>query len=157
MPLLHLGLTVAGGVRVRVRVALDQPSIDQRRQAGLAIPQTVDVDALLDPGAQRSCLDPAVVARVGLPLYALTLSAAPGTGQPTAAALGGAGVNTSHTAGLTILHPTGGTGQHLVVPRLIVQALPLRPLGYDALIGRDILSQCVLVSDGPAGAATLAY
>lgn len=157
MPLVALRFTARDGLRVRVRIALDRPTILQLRQAGQAIPQPVDVDALIDPGAERTCVDPAVVARVGLPLYAFNFSSAPGTAQPVVSALGGVGVNTTHTAGVTILHPTGSAGQDLVVPELVVRTLPLRPLGIDALIGRGILARCVLVYDGPAGAATLAY
>ncbi|MBX9584105.1 MAG: hypothetical protein K2X87_27715 [Gemmataceae bacterium] len=154
MPLIALRFTAHGGLRVRVRVALDRPTVLRLRQAGQAIPQPVDVDALIDPGAERTCVDPAVVARVGLPLYAFNFSSAPGTAQPVVPALGGVG---THTAGVTILHPTGVASQGLVVPELVVRTLPLRSLGLDALIGRDILARCVFGYDGPAGAATLAY
>ena len=96
-------------------------------------------------------------ARVGLPPYAFAFTAAPGTGQAPVPLFGNVGVNTSHTAGITILHPSGHVGQSLVVPDLIVQALALRPLGFEALIGRDVLASCVLVYDGPVGSVTLAY
>lgn len=157
MALLRIPLSVSSGARVRVRVSIDRNSLVQLRQSGQAIPQPVDVDALLDPGAERTCIDPAVVARVGLPLYAFAFTAAPGTGQAAVPLFGNVGVNTSHTAGITILHPSGHASPSYAVPNLIVQALALRPLGFDALIGRDVLAGCVLVYDGPTGSVTLAY
>jgi hypothetical protein len=156
MALLRLPLSVPDGARVRVRVSLDHPTVLQLRQAGQAIPQPIDIDALIDPGAERTCIDPAVVTRLGLPLYAFGFTAAPGTGQTPVPIFGNVGVNTSHTAGVTVLHPSG-PGHNLVIAELIVQALPLRPLGFDALIGRDVLGSCVLVYDGPGGSVTLAY
>jgi hypothetical protein len=155
MPLLRLPVSVPDGARVRARVAIDRHTILQLRQAGQAVPQPIDADALLDPGAECTCVDPAVVAQVGLPPYAFTFTAAPGTGQAPIPLFGNVGVNTSHTAGIMILHPSGHVGQSLAVPDLIVQAL--RPMGFDALIGRDVLAACVLVYGGPAGSVTLAY
>lgn len=157
MPLLRSPLSARDGALVRVRVTHDRPTLLQLRHARQALPQPVEIDALLDPGAERTCLDPVVVARLGLPIYAFTFTAAPGTGQTPVPVFGNVGVNTTHTAGLTILHPSGDAKQNFVVPELIIQALTLRPLGIDALIGRDVLAACVLVYDGPAGAVTLAY
>lgn len=140
---------------VRVRVGLDQSTILSLRQAGQAIPQPLIVDALIDTGAECCCVDPIVVARVGLPLYSFGFSAAPGSGSTPIPAFGGATVGTFHTASLTIVHPAQQAD--LVIPNIVVQALSLRSFGIEAVIGRDVLSQCVLVYDGPAGSVTLAY
>lgn len=84
------------------------------------------------------------------------LTAAPGVGTGPAI-LGGALANFSYEAGLTILHPSNTRAKNLDVQQLIVEELPLAGLGYDAIIGRDVLASCVLVYDGPAGSVTLAY
>jgi hypothetical protein len=40
--------------------------------------------------------------------------------------------------------------------RLRVQEIPASVPDMDVLIGRDVLSQCLLIADGPAGQFTLA-
>jgi hypothetical protein len=157
MPLFRVPLNIPDGAVVRVRVAIDRPTLIRLRGARQAVPQAVDVVALLDTGAECSCVDPSVAARAALPIYGFGFASAPGTSIKPPSGFGGVGVNTRHTAGLTLLHPSGAVGQHLVVPDVIIQALPLNNLGYDALIGRDVLASCVVVYDGPAGSVTLAY
>lgn len=155
MPLITVLVPVRNGALVRLRVSLSRPTILSLRQARQAIPQPVIVDALIDTGAESCCVDPSIVAQLGLPLYAFGLSAAPGTAAPPIPALGGATVGTFHTAGLAIVHPAGQPD--LVVPNIVVQTLPLVAFGIEAVIGRDVLASCVLVYNGPAGSATLAY
>jgi hypothetical protein len=157
MALFRVPVNVPDGAVVRVRILLDRPTTLRLRASRQPAPQPIDVTALLDTGAQCSCVDPTVAAQAVLPLYGFGFTVAPGAGPKPPAGFGGAGVSTRHTAGLTILHPQGGPGQHFVVPDLIVSALPLNSLGYDALIGRDVLAACVVVYDGPAGSVTLAY
>lgn len=157
MPLFRVPLNIPDGAVVRVRVTIDRPTLLRLRLARQPVPQPVDVLALLDTGAECSCVDPSVAARAALPIYGFGFASAPGTNVKPPSGFGGAGVNSLHTAGLTLLHPAGGVDQHLVVPDVIVQALPLTKLGFDALIGRDVLAACVVVYDGPAGSVTLAY
>ena len=83
-------------------------------------------------------------------------TAAPGVGTGPAI-LGGALPNFSYEAGLVVLHPSNKRTLNLVVQQLVVEELPLAGLGYDAIIGRDVLASCVLIYDGPAGSVTLAY
>jgi hypothetical protein len=64
-------------------------------------------------------------------------------------------VSARYQASLTIIHPARNAD--LVVPDLILETLPLQAFGIEAVIGRDVLASCVLVYDGPAGSATLAY
>ncbi|MBY0527846.1 MAG: hypothetical protein K2R98_30900 [Gemmataceae bacterium] len=58
---------------------------------------------------------------------------------------------------LTITHPSGDSQAQLVFRNLPVIQQPLGQLGYQALIGRDVLERCLLVYDGPAKRYTLAY
>jgi hypothetical protein len=155
MPLITVPVSARNGAIVRLRVSLNQPTILTLRSARRAIPQPLIVDALIDTGAECCCVDPSVVARIGLPLYSFGLSAAPGTSATPVPALGGTTVGTFHTAGLAIVHPAGQPD--LVVPNIVVQTLALRSFGIEAVVGRDVLASCVLVYDGPAGSVTLAY
>ena len=45
----------------------------------------------------------------------------------------------------------------LVIPLLSVAELPLANQGFEALIGRDVLSRCVLVYNGKVDQYTLAF
>jgi hypothetical protein len=79
---------------------------------------------------------------------------------PRIAAYGGAAIVPVYAAGVTILHPNpaaAGPRPNLTFRTHEVYDLMHAPLGYDALIGRDILNRCVFVNDGPAGTFTFAY
>ena len=155
MPVLTIPLGVRTGLRVQVRITLNRADLLALRHARRPVPQPVVVTALIDTGAERSCVDPAVAARAGLPLYGFGLTAAPGTSLPPIPALGGATANTIHQASLSIIHPA--RQGDLIVPEIIVQTMPLRAFGIEAVIGRDVLASCVLVYNGSTGSATFAY
>ena len=156
MPLLEIPFTHGQGLLVQARITFGRPEILRRRLAGLAIPPPLSVVALLDTGAERTCFDPAVVARLGLPRSNSTFLAPPGvvTGP---AVFGGSTFNFTYEAGLVILHPVIKPPSNLVVHELEVDELPLSAFGIEAVIGRDVLAGCVLVYNGPSASATLAY
>lgn len=156
MPILSVPHTTGTGLRVQVQITLGRPEILRLRRAARPIPQPVQVVALLDTGAERTCVDPSVVTRLNLPYSGVGLSNAPGVGAGMAV-FGGAVGSASYEAGLVILNPILKPPSNLVVPELIVDELPVRSMGIEAVIGRDVLARCVLVYDGPAGSATLAY
>lgn len=156
MPILHIPFIPGDGLRVQAQITLGRPEILRRRQARLAIPQPLSVVALLDTGAERTCVDPSVVARLGLPVTTSGFSASPGVGTGPVV-FGGSSFTFGYEAGLVILHPVAKPPSSLIVPELKVDELPLAAFGIEAVIGRDVLASCVLVYDGPAASATLAY
>jgi hypothetical protein len=137
------------GALVRIEVGLTKADRRRRRRVGQPIPQPVEMMAVLDTGAQTTCVAPTAVARLALPIKNARLTNAPGV----------AGLQSTVTreVSLTILHPSGDPAAHLIIPVLEVAELDLGTLGYDALIGRDVLARCVLTYDGPAGSFTLGY
>ncbi len=155
MPLLNLALDVRSGLRTRVRITVNRATLLKLRATRQPVPQPVIVDAMIDTGAERSCIDPAVVQRIALPLYAFGFASAPGTNAPVIPALGGTTVNAIYQAGLALIHPAPHSD--LVVPEIMLETLPLAQFGIEAVIGRDVLASCVLVYNGPTGSATLAY
>jgi hypothetical protein len=157
MPSLRIRADRQNGARVRVWVSLGRPLLMQRRQAGLAITQPVEVTGVLDTGAERTCVDPGVVAALGLAGLGVGLVAAPGTGTAPVPGLGGSSAAAWYKVGLTLLSPPSVPGADLEFPEVDVDELPLSHFGVDVLIGRDVLAGCVLVYDGPAGSVTLAY
>lgn len=156
MPILDIPLTPGGGLRVQVRITLGRPELQRLRQARRPVPQPLTVVALLDTGAERTCVDPSVVTRLSLPVVRSGFTAAPGVAVGPAV-FGGASFGYTYEAGLVILHPVTKPPSNLVAHELEVDALPLAAFGVEAVIGRDVLASCVLVCNGPAASATLAY
>lgn len=151
MRVLH-GTVEADGAMVEVQLGLASANVQKLRQAGRPIPPAVTLRALLDPGAEATCVDPQVLApwiAFGLPPNRLILTNTP--------ALGGSGAAAEYTVGLTIVHPSGNPRDNLVLRNQPVIELALGALGYQALIGRDVLNQCMLIYDGPGKVFTLAY
>jgi hypothetical protein len=149
MPVIRGSLTPADGPLVQVRIGLSRPVQIARQQAGQVTPAPLVVTALLDTGAECTCIEQALVPRLALPLHT--------TGLTNIPALGGVTGSLRYTAGVTLMHPSGKHGQHLVVQALAVTAVSLGAFGVDAVIGRDVLAQCVLIYDGAAGTFTLTY
>ena len=137
------------GPQVRVRVELTRAAVLVRRRAGQAVPQPVELSALIDTGADCTCLDVSVVRRLGLPLQTATFVFAPG--------VRGLGFTPQREASLAVLHPTPHPNLELRFPSLPVAELDLRGVRCAALLGRDVLARCVLTYDGPRAAFTLAY
>jgi hypothetical protein len=156
MPVLAVPISPGPGAQLRAEVTISRPRLLHLRQTRQPIPPPVPVAAVIDTGAERTCVDPAVVARLNLPARSSGFSAAPGVSVGPAV-FGGASFGFSYEAGLVILHPVTNPPSNLVIPELEVDELPLAAFGIEAVIGRDVLARCVLVYDGPAGSVTLAY
>lgn len=82
MPTFRIPLNVSNGARVQVRVSLNRSTILSRRRAQQTIPQPVIVEAIIDTGAERSCIDPTVATRAVLPLLDLDLARRLGRRHP---------------------------------------------------------------------------
>lgn len=117
------------------------------RQAGQPVPAPQIARALIDTGASITAIDPAV-------LTALSLS-------PT-------GQTTIHTPSTTVgqPHPCSTYDIHFTLshPALsfYISALPviqssLHHQGIQALIGRDVLANCLFIYDGRAGLYILGF
>src|SRR5258707_115107 len=97
MPILR-GTLAPEGALVQILVGLDASSVQATRAALRPVPSPVRVRALLDTGAEITCVDSA-----------------------------------------------------------LIQTLCLAVLGYEALIGRDVLAQCRFLFNGPRNRFLLAY
>jgi hypothetical protein len=116
--------------------------------ANQQVPNPVPIRGLLDTGASGTAVDPSVLTTLGLTPTGSTLVNTPTTGatpQPV----------DLYDVGFVIPGPAGGS--HLFSQTLPVMASELLAAqGFHALIGRDILSQCVFVYNG-SGFFTLSY
>jgi hypothetical protein len=137
MPHLNFGL-LADGLVVDASVGLSAPQAAQWVQSGQPVPAAVRVRALIDTGSDRSAAAPHVFQQLGLaPLvYGLTHTA------------GGSFRVNLYRTGLTILNTGPSTGPGLLLTDLLVSELTVT-LPFDALIGMDVLRECLLVLDGP--------
>jgi hypothetical protein len=137
------------GALVEIAVGLAYPDVRIQRQAGRPVPDPVPVLALIDTGAQATAVDPAALtAVIGLGI------------QPTRFVfvnLSGAGTQPSaeYAVGLAVGPTATGKKPIFAVRSQLVIAQDLAPLGYQAIIGRDLLAQCLLIYDGPGNSVTL--
>jgi hypothetical protein len=137
------------GALVEVLISASAGHVRLLRHALAAVPAPVPARALIDTGAEASCVDPAIITALNLPLGGITLANTP--------ALGGLASAGTYAISLTVVHPSGNTAEDLVVPRLLVLDIDLALLGYQALIGRDLLAQCDFLYSGPRGRFRLRY
>ena len=70
---------------------------------------------------------------------------------------GGLTFATQHDASLTIPHPSGDPRLNLMLDSLLVVELSIGLLGYEALLGRDVLAACLFLYDGPRARFELTY
>lgn len=149
MPILHGETDVQTGAVVRVRIGLSRDRVRGLRRSNTPVPNPIDLMALLDTGAECTCIDPSVLSRIALPRKSVGLTNVPGTG--------GLGFQHAYESQLTVLHPSGDARRDLVVDELSVTLLPLAFAGVDVVIGRDVLIHCVLSYDGTSNSFTLSY
>jgi len=132
------------------QVGLAYAAIAAIRAQLQAVPPAIPKVAIIDPGAEMTTLDTALVQQMqqqlGLKYLTVTPSNAPG--------LGFAGLAVVYPVSFAVIHPGG---HHLVKRTLLVQELPISRLGYDVAIGRDVLAFCRFVYEGRTGQFELYY
>ncbi|MBI4602456.1 MAG: hypothetical protein HY721_10905 [Planctomycetes bacterium] len=129
-------------VEIEVPGALAQWLMAQSRQ----VPQPVTGLALIDTGASRTCVDGVAITGLGVNPIGTTLSA-------TAA---GAKQQSLYPARLRF----PGTAIDIEFNSILGADLSGQSVGgrkIIALVGRDILSRCLLVYNGPGGFYALSY
>jgi hypothetical protein len=133
---------------ITVRIGVSVPRFHALKSSGLPIPSHVTMRLLIDTGATCVALDQTAIAPLDL--------------APT-------GRVTVHTPSTDAGHPHffNQYDVSLVLPAsermpLVLEALPIlegtfRHKGIDGLLGRDVLAQCTLIYNAPAGGYMLAY
>jgi hypothetical protein len=135
------------GPIVSAFVSVSMPRRTALTTAGQPVPNAVRITGLLDTGASGTCIDPAVLTALGLTPTGTTLVLTPSTGATPVPA-------EQYDVSFVIPAPNGAP---LFSQTLAVTASELLVAqGFHALIGRDILSQCVFVYNG-SGFFTLSY
>jgi len=145
MPILH-GRTTVEGPLIHVLFGVSQKSAMALTQQGQPIPSQVRVLSLVDSGASTTSIDATVAASLGLQPK--------GSSGVITATTGTAGVvQNQYDVSLTLAQ--GGNSRAFPVLR-VLECPPFHKTIH-ALLGRDILDECLLVYNGPTGTFDLAF
>jgi hypothetical protein len=114
---------------------------------GQPIPAPLTLRGYLDTGTDASCIAPWAVQQLGLARL----------GSVSTHTAGGQVKARLFDVSLTISGPAGKAGPFLVRDHLTVMELAHPLPNLDALVGRDVLAECLLIIDGPGKQFTLAF
>lgn len=125
-----------GGPRVTVEVHISQVLAGYFSQRGQPVPGPISGLALFDTGASISAVDTETIANLGLNPVGVASVHTP------------AGIVSQNLYPVTFLFPAIN---NLRAAFNTVIGAELRSQGIIALVGRDFLSNCLMVYNGPAG------
>ena len=136
------------GPMVDMRVSVSAARYEALTLANIPIPPPQTIRALVDTGASCTCMDPMIFIALSLQPTGSIPMLTPSTGSTPIDA---------DTYDVGIVVPSGNQPA-LLIPSMAVSASELFVAqGFHALLGRDILSRCVLNYNGSTGLFTLAY
>src|SRR2546428_3839780 len=121
MPILS-ALLEAEGALVDVLVGVSDASVRSLRTSLRPIPAAIRARALIDTGAEATCLDSSIVIGLGLPVAGFSFANLPSAGGLT--------IGTQHDANVTVVHPSGNAGHNLEFRDVLIIDLALTNLGY---------------------------
>lgn len=137
------------GPLVQVLVGVSMHKRQALLDAGLAVPQFVIGTFLIDTGASATCIDPDLVAQLGLVQSGSVQVQTPTTGTSVA-------ICAQYDVSL-ILFGSEQTMQPFSAPALPIMETQLRPQGIDGLLGRDIIDQGILIHNGITKQTTFSW
>ncbi len=137
------------GPVIRVRLSLTRAEARRRTRANLPPAASIEVEALIDTGAEVTCISSDAVRRLGAAPTML--------GMVNTAAMSGLAGSLEYVLDLRIPNPRGSMASELVVTDLTVYEIDLQGSNYELLLGRDVLAHCVLAFDGLTDSFTLSH
>ncbi len=143
----HLTLTISPeDPLIDLAVGVSKPRADALMANSLSVPPPMRIRALIDTGASCTCVDSDVLSQLALsPTGNVQIHTPSTSGSPHSC--------NQYDISLMLLHPNL-TLTFGVVP--VIES-NLISQGIQALIGRDLLTRCLFVYDGSAGAFALAF
>lgn len=147
MPFLTLSLE-PGGPIITVGFVVSAPRRAALQRAGQPIPSPVIVRGLIDTGASCTCVDPTVIKKLQLAPSGTVPIHTPSTGTVPHNC-------NQFDIGIAIIMDNGQV--HL--PGMIIPVIEsdLNSQGIQALLGRDLLDQGILIYNGTSRSVTLAF
>ncbi|HRD66679.1 MAG TPA: aspartyl protease family protein [Candidatus Competibacter sp.] len=137
----------ANGPIITAQIGVSSPRRAALTQSGATVPPSVPCRLLVDTGASCTCVDPTIIKQLGLspsgsvPIH--TPSTSPGNLHHCP----------QYDVSLIIVHPS----LNRIFGAIPVLESSLCHQGIDGLLGRDVLSKCLLVYNGEIGLFTLAF
>ena len=142
----YLGKLEARGPFIEIKVMATRQRVEVLKSLNLPYPGPATIRALIDTGASSSALDEGIVGRLKLTPTGSVSVHTPSTG-PTH--------DTCDQYDVTVV-----LGENAPDPKTFtvgVLGSRFASEGFFALIGWDILSQCILTCDGPSRSFSLEY
>ncbi len=147
----HFTITLSpNGPLVNAAISVSKVRSDALQLEKRPIPPPVNVRALIDTGASGSCIDPSIRTQLGLTPTGTTKAHSPGTKKDAPHDVDQFDVGI-FIPGLT------ATSRAFYIPTVQVMEFDLDHQGFQVILGRDILTSCVLIYEGQAGLFTLTY
>ena len=146
MPSLTLAFAPEGPI-LQILVYASAPRRAALKAAGMPIPKPISINVLVDTGASSTCVDSSQLAKLGIPPSGLIDVHTPSTGS-TPVQLSQFDVD------LGVVLDNGKF--HLISTLPVIESNFVSP-GVDGLLGRDVLSQGILIFNGSAKTFTLAF
>jgi hypothetical protein len=146
MPHLSFPIT-ADGLSVTALIGLIKSDTQAALSARKTLPPPVWVRALIDTGCDVTALAPDVFRQLGLlPFHSAATQTASGSARVQL-----------YQVSLSIPALGGPVGLMLTVPDLVVSELTVTLANADALIGLDVVRQCLMVICGPGKQFTVEF
>lgn len=146
MPLIHRAFD-NGRPMISAIVGVSEPKRVAMVSAGLTPPSSVVLNLLIDTGASGTALDPDALASLNLTPTGAIFMQTPSTGASPVMC---------NQYDVSLIIPAVKGAPFVIDAQAIIEA-SLRSQGFDGLLGRDVLQQCVLFYNSPLGGYTLAY
>ncbi len=138
----------AGGPLVDILVGPSRAHAAALQKAGKPVPERIPVRALIDTGASVTVLDAAIVRKLALTATGMASLQTPSTGREP---------HVAHQYDVRILLVSPIAKRATGFDNIAVVEADLSTQELQALLGRDILRQCLFVFDGVAGLFSLAF
>jgi predicted aspartyl protease len=135
-----------GGPQLELYVGVSHPRQNALQQAGGPIPQPILIRGLVDTGASTTAIDPAVINGLQIQPTGSMSVLTPSTGATP---------HQANTFDVSVTIPVAGVTFALGALQVFEAALNVQ--GIQALIGRDVLANCLFVYDGRAKIFSLAF
>jgi len=137
--------TSSDGLAVRVLIGLRHTRIQQLRRAGMPIPAPKELRAIFDTGTDVTAVSESSLSHLGMQPVGTELVTTPG----------GVAIVSRYRISLSL--PSEDRSAQLSLPEMDVLTMAHPPIGFDMLIGMDVLADCLLLVDGKARRFTLAF
>lgn len=137
-----------GAPLIRVAVGVSEPRANALQAAGQPIPGHQLCLGLVDTGASHTCVDPSILTALSLPPTGSTTVVTASSGS------------TPHPCSqydVSLVIMMNDQQMHLASLTIPVMELQIINQGFGVLVGRDVLSQALMVYNGKQGELLLSF